>query len=187
MRLNIEMIVIAITFMVFSFCGEENEVKESAGANSVQLNETRASANDDTVNNPTLVTPLNNGSLRLTAENGKAAGPEIKYMPEWRAFGWFTVADSVEWDVDLKTGGEYDVYLEWSVSDEEAGKQFILTANDQQLTGTVDKSGSWETFKTKLVGRIKLVKGHQKIIFRSKTKFDKGALLDLREIIFVRV
>ena len=141
----------------------------------------------DTVNKPELVTAQADGSLLLTAENGKPIGPEIKYMPEWRAFGWFTAADRVEWDVDVIHPGEYEVQLEWSVSNEEAGKEFLLEAKDNRLTGVVGQSGSWETYKNEKVGKIKLSADNQKIVFRSKTKFDKGALLDLRQIKLVAV
>ena len=141
----------------------------------------------DTINKPELVTPQADGSLLLTAENGKPIGPEIKYMPEWKAFGWFTAADRVEWDVDVNHPGEYDVHLEWSVSNEEAGKEFLLEAKDSRLTGVVGKSGSWETYKNENVGKIKLSGENQKIVFRSKTKFAEGALLDLRQIKLVAV
>src|SRR6476661_2740560 len=77
-------------------------------------------------------------TLHLTAENGKPLGPDIKYMPEWKAFGWFTAKDSVEWDVDVPAAGDYNVQLEWSVSDEDAGKEFILIAANDKLTGIVD-------------------------------------------------
>ncbi len=79
------------------------------------------------------------------------------------------------------------MHLEWSISYEEAGKQFLLEAKDQQLTGVVGRSGSWETFRNENVGEIKLSNGRQDIIFKSKTKFDKGALLDLRQIKLVVV
>ena len=120
--------------------------------------------------------------LNLTAENGKAMGPEIKYMPEWKAFGWFTAKDSVVWDVNVPSAGEYKVQMEWSVSDEDAGKEFILIAGKNQLKGIVDKSGSWETYKTKDVGSINLESGKQRFIFRSNTKFEEGAILDLRQL-----
>jgi hypothetical protein len=151
MKLYTYAFLTGFVFFIFS-CGEQTKVESSS-------------------------TPV---TLHLTAENGKALGPEIKYMPEWKAFGWFTAKDSVEWDVDVPAAGEYNVQMEWSVSDEDAGKEFILIADKDQLTGIVDKSGSWETYKTKYVGTINLEKGKQKLIFRSNTKFDKGAILDLR-------
>lgn len=136
----------------------------------------------DAVNKPALVKAQPDGSLLLTAENGKAVGPNIKYMPEWRAFGWFTGVDRVEWTVDVSDAGEYEVFLEWSVSNEEAFKEFILEANGQQLIGIVDQTGSWETYLNKNIGRIKLAEGRQTMVFKPKSNFEKGALLDLRQI-----
>lgn len=159
-------------------CGEQTSTTNNTAEDSAHIQ--RPSA--DTVNNPSLITDQS-GTLLLTAENGKALGPAIKYMPEWKAFGWFTSKDSIEWEVDVKDAGEYKAELEWSVSDEEAGKEFILSAGGKELTGKVDKSGSWETYKKKDIGTVELPAGRQKIVFKSKTNFpDSSALMDLRQI-----
>lgn len=134
-----------------------------------------------------LVRPEPDGSLHLSAEKGKAIGPEIKYMPEWKAFGWFTAADRVEWNVEVGKSGKYNVFLEWSVSNEEAGKPFVFEAGDQQLKKRVGKTGSWETFKKEKIGRIQLPAGQQKMVFKPNSKFDEGALLDLREVRLVPI
>jgi hypothetical protein len=134
-----------------------------------------------------VVRPEGDGALRLRAEEGQAIGPEIKYMPEWRAFGWFTAADRVEWEIEPARKGKYEVHLEWSVSDEEAGKPFVLLAGNQQLKGVVSRTGSWETFKTERIGTIRLRAGRQKVVFKPNSTFDKGALLDLREVKLVPV
>jgi len=62
-----------------------------------------------------------------------------------------------------------------------------LESKDKQLTGVVGKTGSWETFKNENISKIKLSEGAQKIIFRSKTQANTGALLDLRQIKLVAV
>lgn len=49
-------------------------------------------------------------------------------MPEWKAFGWFTTKDQAIWTVNVARARKYDVYLDWSISDREAGKSFELTA-----------------------------------------------------------
>jgi peptidoglycan/xylan/chitin deacetylase (PgdA/CDA1 family) len=134
-----------------------------------------------------LVTPDAKGALSLHAQSGTAVGPKIKYMPEWKAFGWFTGEDRVEWEVNVTAKGTYDVEMEWSVSDEDAGKAFVLESGAQKLTGKVEPSRSWETFRWKKIGNIQLNAGKQKVVFRPATKFTKGALLDLREIRLVRV
>lgn len=182
MRLKLNLTGVIAACLLSSCGGETNQTTDAPAADTVQVPDEKNVMKADTVNRPELVTAQGDGSLLLTAENGKPIGPDIKYMPEWRAFGWFTSADRVEWDVDVNHTGEYEVHMEWSVSNEEAGKEFLLETKDHQLTAVVGQSGSWETFKNENVGKIKLSAGRQKIIFKSKTKFDKGALLDLREI-----
>jgi hypothetical protein len=129
---------------------------------------------------PETVRTGTDGILHLRAEQGRPIGPEIEYMPEWRAFGWFTAEDRVEWEVEVDRTGEYEVFLEWSVSDEEAGKPYVFTAGDKQLTGTVGRTGSWEIFHRKKIGTVRLQEGTHTMIFRPDSHFDEGALLDLR-------
>ena len=70
-----------------------------------------------------------------------------------------------------------------SVDEKEAGKEFVLRSGDEQLEGTVGKSGSWETFKTEKIGTLNLKSGRQTVVFKSKKQFSKdGALLDLRNL-----
>lgn len=134
-------------------------------------------------NKPSLVRSETNGKLiRLTARNGRGIGPKIAYMPEWWAFGWFTNRDRVEWDVEVELEGEYSAELVWSVSDESAGNEFLLEAGKQKLTGIIDRSGSWETFKAKNIGTINLKPGRQKIVFKSNKPDVDAGMLDLREI-----
>ena len=133
-------------------------------------------------NRPTIVKTETDGMLRLTARNGKGIGPKIKYMPEWWAFGWFTNLDRVEWDVEVELEGEYNAELVWSVSDDTAGNEFLLEAGKQKLTGTIDRSGSWEIFKSKNIGKIRLKPGKQKIVFKSNKPNVDAGMLDLREI-----
>jgi hypothetical protein len=138
-------------------------------------------------NRPTLVTADDDGVLHLWAEVARTAGPKIQYMPEWKAFGWFTEADRVEWDVETPRKGKFDVYLEWSVSDAEAGKPFVLEAGDRNINGTVGRTGSWFTYKTEKIGRIQLGAGTQKVVFRPGSESKKGALMDLRVLKLIPV
>ena len=135
-----------------------------------------------------IIQPENDGSYLLSAEKGKGIGPNIKYMPEWKAFGWFSNTDKVEWIMDVREAGAYQVEMEWSVSDEESGKEFALETKNDTLTGVVEKSGSWEDFLSKEIGLVKLKAGTQKIIFKPNEDFDStGALLDLRSLTLKRV
>lgn len=165
----------------------EKELKETV-INFLQGELKNKPASDvSSANIPSSVVADEHGVFVLSAEKGKAIGPEIKYMPEWRAFGWFTGKDRVEWDIHIKESGLYQVFLEWSVDDAEAGKPFLLEMGKKQLSGNVDKSGSWEIYKTKAIGTIELDPGIRKFVFRSKSDFGKGALLDLRQLKLVKM
>ncbi len=137
-------------------------------------------------NHPEIVRPESDGTMLLKAEVAQAIGPEIKYMPEWKAFGWFTELDRVEWEVEVKHTGNFDVYLDWSVSDDSAGKAFVLEAGSQRIKGKVAKSGSWFTYRTEKIGRLRLPAGSHKVVFKPGSS-KKGSLLDLRTIKLVPV
>jgi peptidoglycan/xylan/chitin deacetylase (PgdA/CDA1 family) len=134
------------------------------------------------VNTPQIIYAEAGKEVLLSAETGRAQGKNISYMPEWKAFGWFTGKDKVYWDVEVPQTKTYQVILDWSVSNEEAGKEYILEGGEKSIVGKVQKSGSWETFKQVSIGQIKLTKGRNKLTFRPNQEFEKGALLDLRGI-----
>jgi hypothetical protein len=139
-------------------------------------------AERDSINRQELIKQENDGTYHLAAANAQAIGPEIKYMPEWKAFGWFTTADKTEWNVDVNKAAKYDVYLEWAVSDNEAGKSFAFEAGNKKIKGKIGKTGSWFTYRTEKIGTMHLNAGVQKMVFRSNSKSQKGAMLDLREM-----
>jgi len=130
---------------------------------------------------PALATAAPDGGILLRALNARAAGPTIKYMPEWQAFGWFGPKDRVEWDVQVERAGAYDVILEWSVSAKESGKGFVFEIGGERLNGTIKSTGDWERFDSVLIGRINCAAGKHTATFLPQP-FEKGALLDLREI-----
>lgn len=136
------------------------------------------------INIPQITYSSSNEPIELRAINGRGIGPEIEYMPEWEAFGWFTGKDYVEWEMDVSMPGKYAVEMEWSVSDEESGKNFILETETDEVEGAVKKTGSWETFRKMEIGELELEKGYQKVVFRPAKEFKGGALLDLRKITF---
>lgn len=147
---------------------------------------TKLSADGTPANRPSLVEPDDKYVLMLSAEKGKGIGPDIKYMPEWRAFGWFQHKDKIEWEINPKAEKQYIVIMEWSVDDDHSGQPFVLESNAATITGNVPKSGSWESFTSSQIGELKLSAGKQKIIFKPGKGFDtKKALLDLRRIILV--
>jgi len=135
------------------------------------------------INIPERIYPETGNKYVLSAQKGKGIGPKIAYMPEWMAFGWFTAKDRVEWDVEVSKAGTYDVSLDWSVDDKTAGNAYYFKSPTGKITGTIGKTGSWETFKEQKIGKIKLEAGRQKLVFGSDVDDVKVGLLDLRKIV----
>jgi hypothetical protein len=142
---------------------------------------------EGSLNIPGITRAALNETVHLPAEKAKGIGPDIQYMPEWNAFGWFTAKDRVEWDLDLPKKGAYEVWMEWSVSDEEAGKPFVLTSGNQTIEGVIKPSGSWETFKKIKIGELTLEEDYNRIIVASGQEFEKGALMDLKALTLVPI
>src|SRR5690606_26021404 len=102
-----------------------------------------------------------NGFIALRAADGVGMGPSIRFMADWNAFGWFTPKDSVVWKATVREPGLYQVYLEWSVSDDEAGKDMVVRCGNSSITSQVNRSGSWETFAIADIGEMFVQGGEQ--------------------------
>lgn len=140
-----------------------------------------------TENQPQTIQPTAEGHLQLLARHARGIGPRIEFMPEWDAFGWVTADDRIEWQLTDVTPGRYQVIMTWSVSDKEAGKPFVVEAGEHQLEAVVEKTGSWETFITAPLGNIYLSTDVDKLVLRPTSRFNEGALLDLRKLELVPV
>jgi hypothetical protein len=141
----------------------------------------------DTTNRLELIEASADGSFYLTSSKAESKGPDIKYMPEWKAFGWFNTPDTARWDVRISKKTSYNVYLEWSVSDRESGKPFLFEVNGKKIKGMIGKSGSWFTYRKEKIGTLQLPAGLHKMVFRGAASPKKGAMLDLRQIILIPV
>lgn len=127
------------------------------------------------------------GNFNLRASLGKGNGPKIEYMPDWKAFGWWTAEDSVLWNVDVKKSGKFQVELEWSISEEEAGKPMLFQIGDKQIIKTINSSGSWVNFKKINLGMIELPVGKHHVTVHPQNSSAKGHFMDLKSIKLIRL
>jgi putative heme-binding domain-containing protein len=141
------------------------------------------------LNQPEIVQPFNDGSIRLFASNCRAYGPTIKMEETWRALGWWnSQEDHCAWTFDVPQGasGSYRVTLEYSCADDAAGNTVVVESNGQTLTGTVASSGGWEKFRGWNIGMLQLAEGRGELLVRSSGPI-KGALFDLGGVRLVPV
>lgn len=126
------------------------------------------------------------GDFILKASLGQGIGPKIEYMPDWKAFGWWTGKDSVIWNIDVREPGEFQLMLEWSLADEEAGKSVVFQIGDKQITKEISSSGSWETFKKMGLGELELPVGKYKVVVKPQDPNEKGHFMDLKTLRLIR-
>jgi hypothetical protein len=130
---------------------------------------------------PQKVQAEKNNSLVLPARHCKITGKSLAFMPEWDALGFWRATDQVEWDVDVARAGTYDVAMEWSVDDKNAGNPFVIEAGSHRLEAKVPSTGRWNVYRIVRLGQIQLDAGPQKVTLKPAGDF-KTALMDLREL-----
>lgn len=138
-------------------------------------------------NHPELIQQNRDGAYDLDSWLAGTKGSRIKYMPEWKAFGWFDAKDEAIWEADIARAGRYDVYLEWSVSDAAAGKSFEFVAGNKKIKSRVEKTGSWFTYNRKKIGTVKLKQGRTQMVLKSGSNSEDGSMFDVRGVKLIPV
>lgn len=127
------------------------------------------------------------GTLHLKASSGRGLGPKIEYMPDWKAFGWWTNQDTVSWRINAPEARTYQIEMDWSVSDQEAGKTVRVLVDGEAQTVTIGKTGGWETFKREVVGTIRINSGKHTLTIVPADPGREGPLMDLRQVRLIPV
>ena len=102
-------------------------------------------------------------------------------MPEWDALGFWRAGESAEWAVNVPKAGDYQVAMEWSVNDQNAGHPFTIQAGQEKLAAIAQSTARFDTYQRATIGQIHLEAGPQAITLKAGDDF-KNALMDLREV-----
>jgi putative membrane-bound dehydrogenase-like protein len=133
-------------------------------------------------NKPEVVRPTADGSLRLRASNCEIYGTSLVLEEQYGNLGhWESADDRAVWSVERARSGRYAVWLEWACTDDSAGNTFVLEAGPYRLTGHVQGTRDWDSYRQARVGTISLPSGSHQVTFRADGKV-KGDLLDLKSI-----
>jgi hypothetical protein len=140
-------------------------------------------------NQPEVVRPFVDGSIRLLATNARVYGPTIKMEETYRALGWWnSQEDHVVWSFEVPVGaeGEYRVTVDYSCADDSAGNTAIVEVAGQTFSGKVEGTGGWDAFRGWNVTTVKLAAGTGELMVRSDGPI-KRALFDVRSVRLVPV
>jgi putative heme-binding domain-containing protein len=133
-------------------------------------------------NKPELVRPADDGSLKLAASTCEIYGPTVVLEEKYGNLGyWTSPEDHVVWTIEVTKPGRYAVWLDWACPADMAGKRFLLQAGANQMTGKVESTGDWDTYRQAKVGEIVLAAGQQRVTFRSAGRIFHP-LIDLKSV-----
>ena len=123
---------------------------------------------------PQKVQQSQDGTLVLPVRHATLTGKSLAYMPEWDALGFWRAGEGAEWDVEVTRPGTYDVAMEWSVDEKNAGNPFVIEAGSQRLDGKVESTKRWDVYRIKQVGTITLDAGTQKVRIKAGEGLSAG-------------
>ncbi len=138
-------------------------------------------------NEPAVVKPVGEndpspGSLNLTAAVAEIYGQQVVFEPQFKNLGyWSGPQDHALWRLEIPKARKYDVWLDWACHKSAAGNRYVLQSGEQALTGRVESTGTWESYRRARIGTLDLPAGKQEVVFRPGEGF-QGTLIDLRAI-----
>jgi putative membrane-bound dehydrogenase-like protein len=133
-------------------------------------------------NEPKLITPAADGTLLLSAAACDIYGSTLIFEEQYKNLGyWSSLDDHAVWTIEVGRAGKYGVEFDWACDASVAGNPWRLENAGGNLTGEVESTGNWDTFRQKKVGEITLAAGRQRVVMRPARK-PQGALIDLKAI-----
>lgn len=133
-------------------------------------------------NTPQPISADPQGALHLTATTARIYGDSCVFEPKYQNIGhWGSPTDQVEWTLEVKEEGSYDVWLDYACAKTTAGNGFVFACGTEDLSGRVESTGNWDTYQKIKVGSIRVSAGQSIATFRAAEGLDQW-LLDLRSI-----
>jgi putative heme-binding domain-containing protein len=136
-------------------------------------------------NVPQLAPVRNDGSIRLFAIHAEIYGPTIVLEERYHNLGfWSDHSDRAVWTIDAPSAGEYELHLDYACAPQRARNRFQIRVDGQVLGGEVDSTESWDHYRGKKVGILKLPDEPVQLTIQSEGSIT-GFLMDLRTIILL--
>jgi len=133
-----------------------------------------------------IIRPQDDESIHLKASDAEIIGQTltIEEYDGIPSLGYWTNPDDyVEWTVDNRHPGEYEIELDYALDPRSEGSRYRIECADQKIEGTLAATKSWMDFTTAKAGAIKIEKtGAVSIRLRAVEKPGEG-VMDLRAIV----
>lgn len=125
------------------------------------------------------------GTVLLHARDANCHGHNVRYEQGGGKDNigfWTDAGDWVDWNVEIVTGGQFDVEITYACPPP-GGSQYSIVVGDQRLDGKVRATGSWTQFEAEKLGQVRLQAGRQTVQVKPKNKVGEG-VMNLQSIVF---
>ncbi len=105
-------------------------------------------------NEPRTVKPAPDGTLLLEAAVCEIYGSLLIFEAQHKNLGfWSSLDDHAAWNIEVAKPAKYAVEFEWACDGSVAGNRWQLKTTRETLTGRVESTGNWDTYRRGASGR----------------------------------
>ena len=134
-------------------------------------------------NDPQVAPVRDDGSIRLFAIHAEIYGPNVVLEEKYHNLGfWSDTNDRAVWTIDAPRAGKYEMILDYACPPQPSKNRYQIRVNGEVLGGEVEATSSWDNYRSKYVGHIRLPDEPVQLSIQSEGNID-GFLMDLRTIL----
>jgi lysophospholipase L1-like esterase len=130
------------------------------------------------------ITQAADGVIQLRSQDATTYSVMMRYEPaaNKNCLGyWVNPADWADWEFKVEKAGAYDVEVWQGCGRGNGGSEAAVEAAGKRLSFTVEETGHFQNFVPRLVGRITLDAGMNRLAIRPQSK-KAAAVMDIRRI-----
>ena len=128
-------------------------------------------------------------------QNARISGDSLKYMfnekwDETRGYitsGWTMTTDKMIWNYRLPADGWFNVEISYGAPEEVSGSTFRIGSIGNEVSGTIENTGGYYAFKTRMIGRIHLRANSSANLEMQAVKLRSGSLMNLKQVRLIPV
>ncbi|MBS0205513.1 MAG: HEAT repeat domain-containing protein [Planctomycetes bacterium] len=133
-------------------------------------------------NEPKVVVADASGKFVLTPFTGEIYGPTIVIEDAHQNLGWWSSAeDVVVWTINVPQPGKYSVNWHYACDPSAAGSRLIVDAAGKSLSHRVEKTTSWDDYRTQTLGELELPAGQVRVTLKPASP-PLPALADVKSV-----
>jgi alpha-L-fucosidase len=136
--------------------------------------------------NTFVVKPDGMGILRLNAADADIHGTSARYEHgdgKDNIGFWTNKEDWLSWDVILEKVGNLAVEVVYAAEKGSGGSEYLVTVGERSLPGRVADTGSWTTFITRSLGKIRITKPGKYTVTVKPVTMKTYAVMNLKAVV----